>query len=221
MAYTWEEIKFIGKDWWGKVPFKEKVRGMVPVAGSMLGVGANKALPMLALVAVKAARLAGMQGLGALGFGFWFANLQLVIGWVIGWALADIDHVFYAVTCDPKEETCQRVKREIDLRRWKGAWKILEMTASERVKMPIRNMVTLTIIGVMGLWIATSTASITAAGLVFGLGVRLTIEMWQLKRKYQDWYWLFKREFVWVEHRIISLIITGMIVYQGIGIIRM
>jgi len=220
MAYTWEEIKFLEKDWWEKVPFKEKIRGMVPIGISMLEQGINRALPMLALVAIKAARLAGMKGLSSLSWGFWWMNIQLVIGWVIGWALADIDQIFYAMTCDPKGESCQRVKREIDLRRWKGAWKILEITAGEQEKLPIRNMVTLLIVGIMGIWVATSSISIIASGLVFGLGVRLIIEMWQTK-KYQKWYWLFKREFALMEHKIIRLIVTGMIVYQAIGIIRM
>jgi len=208
------------KEWWDKVPFKEKMRGMVPVGITMVEQGANRALPILALVAIKAARLVGMGGLNSLSWNFWWMNLQLVVGWVIGWALADIDHVFYALTCDPKGETCQRVKREIDLRRWKGAWKILEFTAHEREKLPVRNIATLLIVGIIGIWIATSSASVIASGLVFGLGVRLVIEMWQTK-DYRKWYWLFKREFLWVEHRIISLIITGMIVYQAIGVIRM
>jgi len=174
----------------------------------------------LALAAIKGARLAGLKGFRALGFGFWWINLQLVAGWILGWALADIDNIFYTLTCDPKEETCQRVKREVDLKRWKGAWKILSETAFEREKLPIRNMATAFVVGIMGIWVATSTSSVLAAGLVFGLGVRLVIELWQVK-KYQKWYWLFNREFTMTEHQILRIIVTGMVVYQAIGIIKM
>lgn len=219
MAYTWEEIKFLGKEWWGEVPFKEKLRGSLPIFISMLGPALNKAVPMLTLSTLKAARLAGIGGFGAFGWSFFWVNFQLILGWVLGWILADLDHVFYALTCNPKEETCQRVRREIELRRWNGAWRILISTVNDREKLPIRNVVTMFVIGIMGIWVSTSTISALALGLVFGLGVRILIDMWQTK-KYQKWYWVFKREFSFGEHRILSLLATGIVIYHAIRIVR-
>ena len=220
MAYSWEEIKYLGEEWWKSVPFKERVARALPGTFNVLRMAFGRAMPIIALTAVKAARLAGMNGLSALNFQFWWVNLQAAIGWVLGWGLANLDNVFYAVTCNSREETCQRVKREIDLKRWKSAWRILEMTAGEREQMPVRNVVTLFVVGVMGVWLMTSTVSIVALGMCFGLGARLILELWQLKR-WQKWYWIIKREFTLVEHRVVVLVLSGMLVYQMLGIVRL
>lgn len=219
MAYTWEEIKFLGKEWWGEVPFKEKIRGFFPIAVSMVGPALNTAVPILTVAALKAARLAGIEGIRALSWTFFWNHALLAVGWILGWALADLDHIFYALTCDPREETCQRVRREIGLKRWSGAWRILSSTANEREKLPIRNAVTLFVVGAMGLWISTSTVSVLALGVVLGLGIRILIDMGKSK-KYQQWYWLFKREFSAGEHRAITIIMALMYLYQGIGVLR-
>lgn len=134
--------------------------------------------------------------LGAL----WSSDLLLVIGWVIGWLLAEADHLFYATMCNPQELTCQRVRSEIGAKNWRNAWGILKQTEAERTKLPIRNILTAFVMTGVGLWLALSGASTLASGTALGFSVRLFSEILN-DRDYHNWYWLFARKFEEAEHK--------------------
>ena len=129
-------------------------------------------------------------------------KLFFVVGWGIGYLLAEADDMFYATVCSPQELTCQRVKSEMTQRNWKNAWGILKSTKGERTKLPIKNMLTAYVIAIVGVWVATSSRSVLAGGIVLSLGVRLFIDAIK-ERDFTKWYWVFARPFSMKEHRIL------------------
>ena len=199
------------------MPSKERWLPVVRPVGKYLRIAIDKGMPMLALVAIRTVRFAGMNGISQLGWRIWWTDLLLVLGWLIGWGLAELDHLFYALVCDPQEVSCQRVKREIDLKRWKSAWGILESTKGERQKLPVRNVLTASVLAVTGVWIASSSASFVGLGMVLGLSGRLFMEA-MAEKNYQKWYWVFKREFSRVEHRLFMAVWLLTLVYQ-VGVV--
>ncbi len=158
-----------------------------------------------------------------LGVGFgglnYVGNILLAVGWVIGYYLADVDHLFYALVCNPQELSCQRVRYEIEKRDWKNAWRMLKETAHERTRLPVHNVLTGLIVAVMGIWTVTSSGSLLASGVVVGLSLRLLIEFWQTA-DYASWYWLFARQFDTSQHRLVRGFWTGLVVVQGLILLR-
>lgn len=146
-------------------------------------------------------------------------DLNLVIGWVIGWLLAEADHLVYATMCNPQELTCQRVRAEMDKKNWRNAWKMLEETKFERNKLPIRNILTLISMTGVGIWVVSSSGSLLASGLVFGFCVRLFSEL-IFDTDYKKWYWIFAREFSLPEHKGFLGAITFGIILQWWYLIR-
>ncbi len=146
-------------------------------------------------------------------------NILLAGGWVIGYYLADIDHLFYALVCNPQELSCMRVKNELANHRWRSAWQMLRSTVGERTRMPIHNVLTGLIVAVMGVWIVTSAGSLIASGVAVGLSVRLLIEFWQAG-DYRKWYWLFAREFSVNEDKIVKWVWTGITIICCIFLLR-
>ncbi len=153
-------------------------------------------LPIAVLLVLRLLRHYQSGYLGAL----WWGDLLLVVGWIIGWFLAEADHLFYATMCNPHELTCQRVRTEIGNKNWRNAWGILKQTESERTRLPIRNILTAFVMTGVGLWLVTSGASLLAAGTCFGFSIRLFSEILS-DNDHQKWYWLFARKFEEVEHR--------------------
>ncbi|KKU28753.1 MAG: hypothetical protein UX80_C0024G0024 [Candidatus Amesbacteria bacterium GW2011_GWA2_47_11b] len=135
-----------------------------------------------------------------IGIAGWTRSWWLAVGWIIGYALAEADHLFYVAVCNPQELTCQRVRQELGARSWKSAWELLRRTAGERTRLPIHNVLTGLIVAVLGWWVVNSVGSMLAAGVVVGLGVRLFTEFLAGNKK--SWFWVFAREFsvgeVWV-----------------------
>ena len=145
--------------------------------------------------------LVGVVGLRLVMKQDWVGSLWLVAGWIVGYALAEADHLFYVAVCNPQELTCQRVRHEIlDTRNWRNAWGILKATSEERTRLPIHNVLTGVIVAVLGLWVVSSGGSLLASGVVVGLGVRLFTEFLSGEKK--NWCCVFAREFssgeVWV-----------------------
>ena len=64
-----------------------------------------------------------------IGIAGWTRSWWLAVGWIIGYALAEADHLFYVAVCNPQELTCQRVRQELGARSWKSAWELLRRTA--------------------------------------------------------------------------------------------
>jgi hypothetical protein len=122
--------------------------------------------PILSIVAIKLVKLLIPTGtIGLIPMGQLFL---MVFGWGIGWLLAEVDHLFYTTVCNPQELTCQRVRKEIWANNFTKAWRMLLDTKDERQKLPVRNILTLAIVAVLGIWIITSSESWLACGVVFG-----------------------------------------------------
>lgn len=135
----------------------------------------------------------------------WFGDILLILGWIIGWMVAEADHLFYAAMCNPQELTCQRVRSEIGKRDLKKAWVMLEETKGERSKLPVRNLLTVFVMLGVGLWAVSSSGSPIAAGMVLGFSIKLYSEFLR-DRNWDKWYWVFARKFSPAEHRVVKTV---------------
>ncbi len=155
-------------------------------------------------------------GIGGINY---VGNAFLAVGWILGYLLGEADHLFYALVCNPQELSCMRVKEELTNQRWHSAWVMLKSTSSERTRLPIHNILTTAVVALMGIWMVTSSGNLLASGLVVGLSVRLVWELWQAS-DWSKWYWIFAREFSVSEHKIIRGVLTALVVFQCLGLLR-
>jgi hypothetical protein len=146
-------------------------------------------------------------------------DLSLLAGWILGWLLAEADHVLYATMCNPQELTCQRVRAEMGKKDWRRAWQLLQETKFERTKLPVRNVLTGFVMTGLGIWVVTSSGSLLAAGLVFGFGIRLFSEL-LTDTDYKKWYWVFAREFSESEHKGVLMAWAGGLIWQWFTLLR-
>ncbi len=171
---------------------------------------------LIILVAVRTLRQHLATGLGEIN---WLGNGLLVVGWVIGHGLGELDHVFYALMCNPQELSCTRVRGEIANRRWRSAWRMLKETEAERTRLPVHNVLTGLIVAVMAIWVVTSSGSMLASGVALGLSVRLLLEFWSAA-DYGKWYWLFARQFSPKEHDVIKWVWGLLVAVSLVGLAR-
>ncbi len=148
----------------------------------------------------------------------WVGNLVLVAGWVIGYALSEIDQLFYVAMCNPQELTCQRIRSEISQRNFKNAWGLLQETRFERNKLPIHNVLTGVVVAVLGVWIVSSVGSALASGVVVGLGTKLFVEFLFGDKK--NWFWIFAREFDIREVRVVGGVWGLLVLISLIELVR-
>lgn len=149
----------------------------------------------------------------------WLGSAFLAVGWMIGYVLAEADHLFYIAMCNPQELTCQRVRHEVlETKNWRGAWGILQSTKGERTKLPVHNVLTAVIVAVLGIWVVSSAGSLLASGVVVGLGVRLFTEF--LSGDKNKWFWVFAREFSVEEIRAIGGVWGLLLVISLVGLMR-
>ncbi len=148
----------------------------------------------------------------------WVGSTFLLLGWILGNLLAELDHVSYVIVCNPQELTCQRVRQELGVRSWKSAWELLRRTAGERTRLPIHNILTGLVVAVLGVWIVSSAGNVLTLGVVVGLGVRLFTDFWSSNKK--DWFWMFAREFSIGEIRVIGGIWGLLLLISLVGLIR-
>lgn len=158
----------------------------------MLGI-----IRVLLIVVVVGVRLVTKQD--------WLGNVWLVVGWMMGYLLAEADHWFYVWICNPQELSCQRIKKEImENKNWKNAWGMLKNTREERIKLPIHNILTGLLIAFLGIWVVTSLGNLLVSGIVVGLGVKLFTDF--VGDDYKKWYWVFAREFSEIENRVVTAV---------------
>lgn len=148
----------------------------------------------------------------------WVGNLVLMTGWVIGYALSEVDQLFYVAMCNPQELTCQRIRSEVSHHNFKNAWGLLNETRFERNRLPIHNVLTGVVVAVMGVWIVGSAGSLLASGVVVGLGTKLFVEFLFGDKK--NWFWIFTREFSIGEIRVIGGIWGLLVLISLIGLVR-
>lgn len=162
--------------------------------------------------------IVGVVGVRLLFRQDWLGNALLVVGWLVGYALAEADQLFYVVVCNPQELTCQRVRHEIDTRNWRNAWGILKSTVAERTRLPIHNILTAMVVAVLGVWVVSSAGSVLASGVVVGLGVRLFTEFLAGDKK--SWFWVFAREFSIEEVRVVGGVWGLLLLISLVGLVR-
>jgi hypothetical protein len=167
-------------------------------------------VPIFLVVAMQAWRGYVSKGLSGVSVIF---LLLLSLGWVAGWVMAELDHVFYAMMNNPQELSSQRVRAELARKNWRGAWSLLTDTKGERSQLPMRNVLTLLVVEILGLWTVTAAVNPFAAGLVYGLGVKLVSEL-LMTTNYKSWYWVFAREFGDTEHKLVLLVSLGLMLWQ-------
>ena len=154
-----------------------------------------------------------------LSLGFFLNNLVLFVGWAIGYFLSDLDDWYYALITRPHELDSQRVVGLLKTGKWREAREMVMVTRSSREKLPVHNILTGLVVGIVGWWVISSSGSFLGAGVVLGLSVRLWIGLVH-ETDYQKWYWVFARPFSEIEHRgLVAALIVAMAV-QILTVIR-
>lgn len=100
-------------------------------------------------------------------------DVWLGVGWIIGYFLADFDHLYYIYVTNPHELTSQRLIQKFD-------WGLFQESKPERTNLILHNPTVLIILGIVGLWTVTSSGSLLAIGAIISLNICL---VWDLKNK--------------------------------------
>lgn len=100
-------------------------------------------------------------------------DVWLGVGWIIGYFLADFDHLYYIYVTNPHELTSQRIIQ-------KFSWSLFQESKPERTNLILHNPTVLIILGIVGLWTVTSSGSLLAIGAIMSLNLCL---VWDLKNK--------------------------------------
>lgn len=144
----------------------------------------------------------------------------MVLGWMIGWLMIEIDDIFYVYSSNTQELTSQRVRQMIQTKNYRGAWNLLQSTRGERItRMPVRNVLTLMVVAAVGVWIVTSNGSPLGSGVVMGLGTRLLSEFLAENDK-SKWFWIFARDFSHNEKTWITVGCTAALIWQALMTVR-
>ena len=171
-----------------------------------------RSLFILGVVAVRLVRAKKLTL--ALGL----TNLWLVVGWVIGYWLTEMEDVFYVYMANPEDETGRNVRTLIGAGDWSRAWDLLVATRAERRKMPVHNVLTGLIVAILGVWVVSSSGNILAMGVVLGLSVRLFIGL-LMEKDFDKWYWIFARKFTERENKIVLAVWGGLLILQVLFLI--
>lgn len=97
-------------------------------------------------------------------------DVWLGVGWIIGYFLADFDHLYYVYVSNPHELTSQRIIQ-------KFSWTLFQESKPERTNLILHNPTVLFILGIFGLWTVTSSGSLLAIGAIISLNICLAWEM--------------------------------------------
>lgn len=143
--------------------------------------------------------------------------LIIVSGLVVGWVLLSIEKVFY-ICQNSHELHCVRFASKLLSRNFKEAWQMLRETQVGD-KSPIRNILTATILGILGIWGILSLGNKFVPALVVGLYARMVWLLWN-DINWQKWYWLFAREFELKEQQIVRYILSFILVLQLFLLVR-
>jgi len=147
---------------------------------------------------LAAVKIEGWKGQLQYWPGVLLADGLLVLGWIIGWMIADLDK--YVAKYGGKN--------------LKEAGKSLEQWSAG-----VRNVLTIGVLMVAGFWVVSSTGNLLAIGLVLGLQVRLFSEMTGTK-EYNKWYWVFARSFSEGENKVFLIVWAIMMIIQALFVVR-
>lgn len=161
----------------------------------------------------------GVVGVRLIWHQNWIGETFLVLGWLGGYMLGELDQLFYVAVCGPQELSCQRVRTEFMHKNWRGGWQLLRQTAGERTRLPMHNILTAGVVTILGLWLVTSNGNLFAIGVVTGLAIRLFSEF-IADPNYGKWYWLIAREFSSRENRIVTYVWGGLLALHLFWVIR-
>lgn len=143
--------------------------------------------------------------------------LLILIGLALGWVTLSIEKIFY-IYQNSHELHCVRFTSKLISRNFKEAWQMLKETQAGD-KSPIRNILTMGILGVLGIWGILSLGNKFVPALIVGLYARMVWLLW-IDINWQKWYWLFAREFEIKEHQIIRYILSFILIMQLFLLVR-
>ena len=123
----------------------------------------------------------------------WLDYAWLITGWILGWLLVEANK--YAVNIKGVEAF---------LTEWERA---------------IRNVVTGLVLAILGVWVASSSNSLLAGGLVFGMGMRLWSEYFY-SGEWKKWYWIIAREISETEHKIFTAVWGFILLIEWLILVR-
>lgn len=146
-----------------------------------------------------------------------FKSLLTIGGLGLGWVLLSIEKVFY-ICQNSHELHCVRFTSKLISRNFKEAWQMLKETQVGD-KSPIRNILTMGILGILGIWGILSLGNKFVPALIVGLYARMVWLLWN-DINWQKWYWLFAREFEIKEHQIIRYILSFILIMQLFLLVR-
>jgi len=143
--------------------------------------------------------------------------LWILAGLTLGWMLLSIEKIFY-ICQNSHELHCTRFISKLTSRNFREAWQMLRETQVGE-NSPIRNILTVFVLGILGIWGITSMGNRFVPALVVGLYARMIWLLWT-DQAWQKWYWIITREFETKEHQIIRSILSFILILQVFFLIR-
>jgi hypothetical protein len=147
---------------------------------------------------------------------FWFhfpsplVYLQFVLGLIIGFFIILIDRVTHAFYLYPESEFNQIIHQLIKQKKYFRALTILLTADDLQPKLLTRSALFLGVYIALTIFVLTSTGSTLGIGLVFGLGLRLTLDMFRYRPDptafHEQYLWQIKRKF---SHSEVNQIVWG------------
>ncbi|PJC27871.1 hypothetical protein CO054_03190 [Candidatus Shapirobacteria bacterium CG_4_9_14_0_2_um_filter_39_11] len=154
----------------------------------------------------------------------WHWNLILLwLGGFVGTFLLDTDHLLYTLIIYPQELTSMRVRRLLELRRFKEALVLLTDTHEERFKSSFHNALFQPILYVVCFFVLTSTGSLFGASLVMAMALHLLkdeLEPLLLGREeyLRKWlFWQIKTEVSFYNQKL--FVVLMLIVFLGLNLL--
>lgn len=108
-----------------------------------------------------------------LGWVYYLELLGLWAGGLLGTFLLDVDHLIYVLAAHPNDSTSLKVKDALIQRDFRGAIRLLQETAGERVRLTFHNALFQVVFLLMCFWVLTSTTNLLGKGLVMAMALHL------------------------------------------------
>jgi hypothetical protein len=170
--------------------------------------------------------LVTLAWLGIITFLRWSWHWNLILLWLggfVGTFLLDTDHLLYTLIIYPQELTSMRVRRLLELRRFKEALVLLTDTQEERFKLVFHGALFQLTFFVFCFWVLTSTGSLLGAGLVMGMALHLLKDEFELlllgREEYlRKWlFWQVKGEVSFYHQKL--FVVLMLVVFLGLNIL--
>lgn len=127
--------------------------------------------------------------------------LFLWLGGVLGMGFSWADRLAHVYFTRPFEQLSLQVKSLIEQKRWKQAFRVLDLRKNEQRHLTVRSALFLAVWVVAAFFVISSTGSIFSVGMVMAIGLSVLLDMihdfgnmdklkwwlfWQIKRSFSD-----------------------------------